>query len=74
MELALSDLAAGPFVPIAEAMPAMIWLGDPEGRCIYLNKALRDFWGVSAADLPRFGWGSTLVEAQLVNVGCGRSL
>jgi len=62
MDPTLLNLAAGPFVPIAEAMPAMIWLGDPDGRCIYLNKALREFWGVEAADLPRFTWASTLVE------------
>jgi len=62
MDAELPDLTAGPFVPIAEAMPAMIWLGDPDGRCIYLNKALREFWGVNAADLPRFTWASTLLE------------
>ena len=63
MPLKLLELTEGPFVPIAEAMPAMIWLGDPEGRCVYLNRALREFWGVDSADLPRFSWDTTLIEA-----------
>lgn len=60
--LALAELTHGAFVPIAEAMPAMLWIGDPDGRCVYLNKAQREFWGVSVADLPRFSWSSTLLE------------
>lgn len=60
--LKLAELTTGAFVPIAEAMPAMLWIGDPDGRCIYLNKALREFWGVPAADVPRFTWSSTLLE------------
>jgi PAS domain S-box-containing protein len=62
LSLHLAELAAGAFVPIAEAMPAMLWIGDPEGRCVYLNKALREFWGVPAAEVPRFTWSSTLLE------------
>lgn len=48
-------------MPIAEAMPAMLWIGDQDGRCVYLNKAQREFWGLAAADIPRFTWASTLV-------------
>ncbi|HEX6859072.1 MAG TPA: PAS domain-containing protein [Caulobacteraceae bacterium] len=55
-------LAIGDFVPTVEAMPAMVWLGDPDGRCVYLNKAQRDFWGLEMSDIPRFSWGSTLLE------------
>ncbi len=58
----LSELAVGPFVPIAESLPAMIWLGDQDGRCVYLNRAQREFWGLEPADLPRFTWASTLLE------------
>lgn len=39
----------------------MIWLGDPEGRCVYLNRAQREFWGLLPGDLPRFSWASTLL-------------
>lgn len=59
--LRLAELAAGPFVPIAESLPAMLWIGDPQGKCVYLNKALREFWGLAPEDLPRFTWASTLL-------------
>ena len=76
MPLQLAELASGPFVPIAEAMPAMLWIGDPHGKCVYLNKALRTFWGVEAGDVPRFTWATTLIEEdapQLYEV-VGRSM
>lgn len=57
-----SKFAIGDFVPMAEAMAAMVWLGDPDGRCVYLNKAQREFWGLEMADIPRFSWSSTLLE------------
>jgi PAS domain S-box-containing protein len=57
----LEEMTHGDFVPIAEAMPAMLWLGGADGRCLYLNRALREFWGVSIGDLPGFTWSSTLV-------------
>jgi PAS domain S-box-containing protein len=68
MPLSLIEMTVGPFVPIAEAAPAMLWLGDPDGRCVYLNKALREFWGVDVADLPRFSWASTLLEEDQAKV------
>ena len=61
MSINLAEFAHGAFVPIAEAMPAMIWLGDSSGQCVYLNKALREFWGVDMSDIPRFTWATTLV-------------
>jgi len=60
--LKLAEFAAGPFVPIAESLPIMLWIGDTEGKCVYLNKQLREFWGLQASDIPRFTWASTLVE------------
>lgn len=43
---------------ILETTPAMVWLGDASGNCVFLNRALRDFWGV--ADLETFTWAATL--------------
>lgn len=60
--LKLAEMTTGAFVPIAEAMPAMLWIGDADGRCVYLNKALRAFWGVSAGEVARFSWATTLLE------------
>jgi PAS domain S-box-containing protein len=60
-DMPLAGLPYDAFVPTAEAMDAMLWLGDAQGKCIYLNKALREFWGIDVADLPRFSWGATLL-------------
>jgi PAS domain S-box-containing protein len=45
---------------IANNSPAMLWLGDEVGRCVFLNDALRRFWGVDPKDLGDFDWSSTL--------------
>jgi PAS domain S-box-containing protein len=43
---------------LSETSPAMLWMGDAEGRCVYLNAAQRSFWGVD--DIADFDWGATL--------------
>ncbi|MEI9887921.1 MAG: PAS domain S-box protein [Rhizomicrobium sp.] len=43
---------------VAETAPVMLWMGDAHGKCVYLNKALRDFWGV--AELGGFDWSGTV--------------
>jgi len=45
---------------ISESAPVMLWMGDAVGRCLYLNKAQREFWGVTEEDVATFEWGSTL--------------
>lgn len=45
---------------VAERAPVMLWMGDAAGRCLYLNKAQRDFWGVDFDDFQRFDWGTTV--------------
>lgn len=49
------------FAAIAEHAPAMLWRGDAQGRCIYLNKAQREFWGVAADKIDAFSWSDTLL-------------
>lgn len=34
-------------IAVAETTPAMLWMGDEDGRCLFLNGALRKFWGVN---------------------------
>jgi PAS domain S-box-containing protein len=63
MPVELAALTQGDFIPVIELLSEMVWIGDSEGRCVYLNKALREFWGVDISDLPRFTWSSTLLEA-----------
>jgi PAS domain S-box-containing protein len=45
---------------MAETSPAMLWMGDEHGKCMFLNAALRRFWGVDPDDLAQFDWSSTL--------------
>lgn len=49
------------FASVAEHAPAMLWRGDVEGKCIYLNRAQREFWGVTEDGLDSFSWSSTLL-------------
>jgi len=58
-ELALRE-SEERFRLVADRAPVMLWMGDQEGKCIYLNKALREFWGVAEDDLAAFDWNSTL--------------
>jgi PAS domain S-box-containing protein len=44
---------------VAENSPAMLWMGDENGKCVFLNQAQRDFWGVDPQDLSAFDWTST---------------
>ena len=61
-EAELADLIAREELgeAVAENSPAMLWLGDQNGKCVFLNRAQRDFWGVDPQDLSQFDWGSTL--------------
>lgn len=40
----------------------MLWRGDAHGKCVYLNKAQRAFWGVPDDGIDSFTWASTLLE------------
>jgi PAS domain S-box-containing protein len=45
---------------IAENAPVMLWKGDDTGKCTYLNKSLRDFWGTTSEQMTNFDWTSTV--------------
>lgn len=47
-------------IAVAETTPAMLWMGDAQGRCEFLSGALRRFWGVDPDRLEDFDWSSTL--------------
>lgn len=49
------------FSSVAEDAPALLWRGDAEGRCVYLNRAQRRFWGVADDGVASFSWASTLL-------------
>lgn len=45
---------------LVENSPAMLWMGDAAGKCSFLNRAQREFWGVDPQDLSLFDWNSTV--------------
>ncbi|RYD80949.1 MAG: response regulator, partial [Verrucomicrobiaceae bacterium] len=44
------------FREIANAAPAMLWLTDPCGSCMFLSRAWQEFTGKSEAEGLGFGW------------------
>jgi len=44
---------------VAENAPVMLWMGDENGKCLYLNRPSRGFWGVDGAALADFDWSRT---------------
>jgi PAS domain S-box-containing protein len=46
---------------LAEYSPAMLWRGDINGRCVYLNANMRAFWGLKPEDCGTFDWSGSLL-------------
>ena len=44
---------------MSENAPVMIWMSDKNGNCLHLNRALRDFWGVTEEGIASFSWEQT---------------
>jgi PAS domain S-box-containing protein len=67
----MTDLLADPnaefdtFRAVVEGAPAMLWMGDEAGRCVFLNRAQRLFWGVNLGDLSNFNWNDTVHPADV---------
>lgn len=49
------------FRMMAESAPVKLWMSDPEGRIVYLNRQQRAFWG-AADDLAGFKWVDRVLE------------
>ncbi|MEZ6030229.1 MAG: PAS domain-containing protein [Hyphomonadaceae bacterium] len=45
---------------VAESAPVMLWMGDANSKCLYLNRAQRKFWGVAEDEVAGFDWNETL--------------
>jgi PAS domain S-box-containing protein len=54
---------------MAETSPAMLWMGDEQGKCVFLNAALRSFWGVNPTNFSLFDWTSTLHPDDIAHLG-----
>lgn len=48
------------FRAIGGSAPAIVWMDDTEGRCIYLNRSWCDFTGLSEADGLGEGWSNAV--------------
>ena len=45
---------------MSEHAPVMIWMSDPQGGCLHLNRMLREFWGVAEDKIAGFNWRETM--------------
>ncbi len=48
------------FRAIGGSAPAIVWMDDTEGRCIYLNRSWCDFTGLSEAEGLGEGWSNAV--------------
>lgn len=65
---AVPDVGEG-FNIMSEHAPIMLWMSDSHGRCVHLNKQLRDFWGVTSEGVGAFDWTSTMHQDDKENIG-----
>lgn len=54
---------------MAENAPVMMWISDARGRCLHLNRALREAWGVSAEGIATFDWRETMHPEDAPHIG-----
>jgi PAS domain S-box-containing protein len=45
---------------VSESAPVMLWMGDVTGKCLYLNRMLREFWAVPVDRVAGFDWSESL--------------
>lgn len=57
------------FQLMSEHAPVMIWMSDQQGKCLHLNKQLRDFWGVAEEEIASFDWSTSLHPEDAPRVG-----
>jgi PAS domain S-box-containing protein len=53
---------------MAAESPAMPWIADPHGRCVLLNRALRDFWGIADDAAGALDWAGLLHPEDVASV------
>ncbi len=52
-----------------ENAPVMIWMSDASGKCVHLNRKLREFWGVDEGSVADFDWTSTMHPDDAPSIG-----
>jgi PAS domain S-box-containing protein len=61
---------------MSENAPVMIWISDASGKCLHLNRMLRNFWGLEEVDVAEFDWSTTMHpdDAPLIQERVGASM
>jgi PAS domain S-box-containing protein len=54
---------------MSEHAPVMIWMSQPSGACLHLNRMLRTFWNVEEEQLERFDWQGTMHPEDAPEIG-----
>lgn len=44
------------FRTLADTLPAMVWISDPQGNLYYFNRSVYEFSGFTPEELARVGW------------------
>lgn len=57
------------FREMTELAPVMMWISDETGRCVHLNRMLREFWGVPVEQLKDFDWRTTMHPEDIEEIG-----
>ncbi len=57
------------FRVMSEHAPVMIWMSDPQGHCLHLNRMLRAFWGVEESGIGGFDWSTTMHPDDAPEIG-----
>jgi PAS domain S-box-containing protein len=67
---ALRDLVESErrFRLMAEHAPVMIWMCDAQGRCLHLNRMLRNFWQVEDGEIGSFDWRRSMHPDDVAHV------
>jgi len=54
---------------MSEHAPVMIWISDAAGKCLHLNRMLRNFWGLEEAQIAEFDWSATIHPDDTAGIG-----
>jgi PAS domain S-box-containing protein len=70
-QIAAEDLrqSEARFRLMAENAPVMIWISNPQGKCLQLNQMLRNFWGVEESAVDEFSWAATMHPDDAPQIG-----
>ena len=54
---------------MSESAPVMLWMSDAMGKCVHLNRRLREFWGLPSDAPPDFDWRGNIHPDDVDQVG-----